>query len=67
MLAQEWSVADELAIAYEEGWESGYEEGFEESWQKGREEEQERFLNLIGQAASLENLKKSLETAVFRQ
>jgi hypothetical protein len=54
MLAQEWSVADELAIAREEGWE------------RGREEEQERFLNLIGQAASLENLKKSLETMDFR-
>ncbi|MDR1231573.1 MAG: hypothetical protein LBK61_09255 [Spirochaetaceae bacterium] len=54
-------MADELAIAYEEGWESGYEEGRQEGRKKG----QERVLNLIGQVASLkelENLKVMLES-----
>ncbi|MDR1231574.1 MAG: Rpn family recombination-promoting nuclease/putative transposase [Spirochaetaceae bacterium] len=74
MLAQEWSVADELTIAREEGWESGHGKGLEEGWERGRgkglEEGQERVLNLIGQVIplkELENLKKMLETSAFRQ
>jgi hypothetical protein len=59
MLATEWKLEDALVIEREEGREEGFE--------KARQEDKDCFLNLINNAASLDELKNMLKTSFLQQ
>jgi hypothetical protein len=55
VLAKEWTHEDDLKVAWEDGWE------------KARTEDEQRFLSLISQAASLDDLKTMLEASLLKR
>jgi hypothetical protein len=67
MLTAEWDMVEALKVSKEEGIEEGLEKGLEKGREETHEKDMRYFSELIGQAKTLDDLKRMLATSLPRQ